>query len=112
MKRIVYLVIGMAFILSSTSVCLAQMGGKEQGKMMGKCMKGEKMCPMHGCGMMGRKMLATSDGGIVVMICNKLYKYDKDLNLKKEVEIPVDKDQMRKMKEMGMPGGTTKGDNK
>ncbi len=112
MKRTLSLVIVMAFILGLTVTCLAQMSGQEKGMMMGKCMKGEMMCPMHRCGMMCKKMLATTDGGIVVMMCNKLYKYDKDLNLKKEVEIPIDMEHMKKMmmkmKEMGMMGETTK----
>ena len=111
MKRKAVLVIVMAFIFGSTVTCFAQMGGKGQGIMMGKCMKGEMTCPKQGCGMMCKKMLATTDGGIVVMMCNKLYKYDKDLNLKKEVEIPMDAEHMKKMmmkmKGMGMMGETT-----
>ncbi len=47
-------------------------------------------------GMMNN-IVATSDGGVVVMIGNKLYKYDKDLNLKKEVEIKVDLKSMQRM---------------
>jgi len=31
------------------------------------------------------------------MICNKLYKYDKDLTLVKEAEIPFDEKHMEKM---------------
>ena len=51
-------------------------------------------------GMMTRKMMdktliATEDGGVIVMVGNKLIKYDKDLNLIKEVEIKVDMDEMK-----------------
>lgn len=54
-----------------------------QGKMMG-------MCSMHGMmmkTMFGKHIVATQDGGIVVMAGNKLIKFDKDLNRIKEVEI-------------------------
>lgn len=47
-----------------------------------------------------RGMVATSDGGVVVMAGNTLMKYDKDLNLVKETEIKIDMEAlMRKMKE-------------
>jgi hypothetical protein len=73
------------------------MGGKD---MTGKgCRMGDM--PMH-C-MMGKQIVATSDGGIVITIGNKLYKYDGSLNLQKEVEIPFDKECMMKMmKDMDM----------
>ena len=66
------------------------MMGKE--KMMG-------MCPMHGMmmgSMMAKSMVATGDGGIVVMAGSKLIKYDKDLNLLKEVEVKMDMEGMQK----------------
>ena len=34
-----------------------------------------------------KQMVATSDGGVIVMAGHKLFKYDKDLNLVKEVEL-------------------------
>lgn len=44
---------------------------------------------MMGMGMMQRDtLIATSDGGIVLQSGPRLIKYDKDLNLVKEVEIP------------------------
>jgi hypothetical protein len=46
---------------------------------------------------MGKQIIATSDGGIVVAIGNKLYKYDSSLNLQKEAEIPVDMEGLKKM---------------
>ncbi len=45
--------------------------------------------------MMQKEMVATKDGGVIVMVGNKLLKYDKDLNLKKEVKIKIDKDDMK-----------------
>ncbi len=76
----------------------------------GKCGKGScKMKGHHGMGM--GEMTATSDGGVVVKIGNTLYKYDKDLKLVGQTEIPFDfkkmhekmKKQHGEMKGMG-PG--------
>jgi hypothetical protein len=57
-------------------------------------------------GMMSISMVATQDGGVVVMIGNKLYKYDQNLSLKKETEISVDyeglKSMMMKIQDMDM----------
>lgn len=47
-------------------------------------------------GMMAKSMVATSDGGVAVMAGNKLMKFDKDLNLVREVEIKVDMAAMQK----------------
>jgi hypothetical protein len=68
--------------------------------------------------MMGKYLIATEDGGIVVMAGNKLIKFDKDLNRIKEVEIKIDvegiKKRMMQMKEecpmhkMMMQTGSTK----
>ena len=106
MKRKTILTVITALILGLSTFCHAQTGSEKEEMKQKKEMK----CPMHPRmemgSMMGKKVIATSDGGIVVMICNKLYKYDKDLNLKKEVEVPLDIDHMKKMrmkmKEMGM----------
>ena len=55
-------------------------GGPGNGNGKGK---------MMGMGMMQRdSVVATSDGGVVLMQGPRLIKYDKDLNLVKEVEIP------------------------
>ena len=51
------------------------------------------MCSMQG--MMQKTMVATEDGGVVVMMGDKLVKYDKDLNKVKEVAIPMDVEQMQ-----------------
>ena len=50
---------------------------------------------------MAGTMIATSDGGVVVRQGVKIYKYDKELNLVKEVELKMDMDAMVKaMNEM------------
>ena len=43
-----------------------------------------------GCPMMGKaQMVATDEGGVIVLAGRKLMKYDADLNLVKEVELPM-----------------------
>ena len=54
-------------------------------KGMMKGMKTHNMMKMHG--MMMKSVVATSDGGVVVVAGHKITKYDKDLNLVKEVEM-------------------------
>jgi hypothetical protein len=71
---------------------------------------GEKGCGMMdssmACQMMKMRMMgpkeafATSDGGVVVIVGNKMMKYDKDLNFKKEVELKIDSTAMNSMKQM------------
>jgi len=81
--------------------------------MMGQGMMGMMPGMMMG-GMMGKSMVSTKDGGVVIMIGNKLYKYDKNLSLKKEAEVEIDyqgmQKMMMKMKNMGtqMGQGTQK----
>lgn len=98
MKRIACMVVLTSLVLTASTISFAQgqeqMGGQQQmmgqqqqmGQGMGQGMKGGMM---HG--MMSGQMVAASDGGVIVMMGNKLYKYDKDLNLKKEVEIKMQK---------------------
>jgi hypothetical protein len=67
--------------------------------MMEKCMtmmheKGMEHMAMHP--MMHSQMVATSHGGVIIMIGPKLLKYDKDLNLVKETEIKIDWQAWRK----------------
>ena len=56
-------------------------------KPMGMPMQGMgKMC----CAMMGKaQMVATDEGGVIVLAGPKLMKYDADLNLVKEVEVKM-----------------------
>lgn len=61
-------------------------------------MERREMMGMHTMsGMMyGASLAATEDGGALVLMGNKLIKYDKDLNLVKEVEIKIDWESMNK----------------
>jgi hypothetical protein len=64
--------------------------------MMHKGMAG--MCPMHmmmAQHVMKKEIVATSDGGVVVMYDRKLLKYDKDLNFVKEAELKIDVNEMK-----------------
>ena len=87
---------------------MKQVGDMFQGKTKGK----GDLCDM----MMGKSLVATADGGVVVWLGNKLFKYDKDLVLQKEVEIKIDIEGMQKMmKKCSMSGkmkseGTSKGE--
>ena len=70
------------------------MGGGKMGQegMMGKggMMGGEMMGHMHAMmmkGAMGASLVATSDGGVVVLKGNILTKYDKNLNVIQTVSI-------------------------
>jgi len=97
-KSLVVLFVVIVLGLASSYVFSA----KEQGDgMMEKGKAG--MCPMHTsmCGsMMKSQIVATEDGGVVVLVCNKLMKYDKDLNLVKETEFKIDmEEKMKKMME-------------
>jgi len=87
------------------SVHLVYAEGMKDGMMdkgmMGKGMMAGKMmgnCPMMKS-MMERTIIATSDGGIVIAMGNKITKYDKDLNLIKDVELNMDMEGMHKMME-------------
>jgi hypothetical protein len=69
------------------------MGGKGMMMAKSKMMGMDNMCRM----MMSKSLVATSDGGVIVLIGNKLQKYDKDLVLKKEAEIKLDMESMQKI---------------
>ncbi len=66
-----------------------------QGKKMGMHPMGGMMMPA----MMQKSIVATEDGGVIVLVGNKLIKYDKDLNFVKEVEIKIDTEAMKKFME-------------
>lgn len=81
--------------------------GEEMQKMQRHemMMKKEKM--MDRCGFMNMPLniVATSDGGVVVVLGNKLSKYDSNLNFVKEVELKMPKEGESKvpMDKMMMP---------
>ncbi len=76
-------------------------GGMMGGGMMGKGMMGKEMMgmmKMHKMmGNMQNEVVATSDGGIVIVGGNKITKYDKDLNVVKEAEFKQNTEAMQKM---------------
>jgi hypothetical protein len=96
-------------ILSSAFIFTGRFAFAEEPNMdapQGKDMRGGKMKGMMGGGMMHQaSMVASSDGGVIVLTGGKLAKYDKDLNLVKEVEIKGgrDHDKEDKMKWKEMP---------
>lgn len=102
MKKLVLLFMLLAFVMTTSVISYAE----EKGSMMGKehkgSMKGKGYMPcMMMKKMMQREMVVTEDGGVIVMVGNKLMKYDKDLNLVKEAEIKVDMEaMMEKCREM------------
>ena len=70
----------------------------EKGKpKMGMCHMHKMMCE-H---MMKKEIVSTGDGGVIIMTCGRLYKYDKDLNLVKDVELTkIHEDAKAKMEEI------------
>ncbi len=113
MKKIILLAVITGSVLIFAATGLAQSEQPQKGKMehMGqmKQMMEQKMkkqdnkqtrCPICAkamASMMGKAMLPTDDGGVIVMIANKLYKYDKNLALINETELSVDFQNMQKM---------------
>lgn len=94
---LVIFVAGTSFV--SADEIKGSMGRGMTGKgMMGKGKIGGKMM-MHGMmkSMMERTVLTTADGGIIIVQGNKLTKYDKNLNVIKEVELKTDFDSMHGM---------------
>ena len=90
---------GLSSLSSAQEVDDTMGKGKMKGDMMGKGPMMGKGGPMQGMmmkGMMEKSIIATADGGVIVLAGNKLIKYDQDLNIVKEVEIKVDMDAMQK----------------
>ncbi len=114
-------VITAVFVLTLSGLALAQMGDKGKEMMENKDGMMDGKSGMMGKGMMGRGMMMgmmkqgmmmkmmerdvipAPDGSIIIVSATKLSKYDKDLNLVKEVDLKVDTDGMQKM--MGMMKG-------
>ena len=117
MDKVMAFVLTAILSLSATAVLAQSMPPKEEAKMtsdmtvdkakkggmahkgMMKGMKTHNMMKMHA---MMKNVVATSDGGIVVVTGDDIIKYDKDLNLVKEVEMKegMGGRHMRKMKHM------------
>ncbi|MBU1887685.1 MAG: hypothetical protein KKB46_00620 [Candidatus Omnitrophica bacterium] len=113
MKKTMFVVMLTAMCLAIYGISLAADINEAKGSMMGKDAMAGKGMMMHKMDkdhmgkhcmmrekMMQRDMVAAKDGGVILLIGNQLMKYDKDLNLVKEVEIKVDMEtMMKKMKE-------------
>jgi hypothetical protein len=98
---VVLLAAGWAYFAFAADPMMKGQGMMDGNDMMHKGMMGQPMagkpmpmmCPMHMMmcqGVMQKDIVAASDGGAIVMVDNKLLKYDKDLNLVKEVELKID----------------------
>ncbi|MFH1441491.1 MAG: hypothetical protein ABIH18_05585 [Candidatus Omnitrophota bacterium] len=79
-------------------------GSKMKQKCMSMMQKNKRKMGMNNSckmmlmkSMMAKQLVPTEDGGVILMCGNKLYKYDKNLELIKEVEIKVDMDKMKDM---------------
>jgi len=98
MKKIMLMFLAAVVCMSFLSVSFAGNMGNFKGDKKGM---GCPICHMNKTMMDGKKLVATQDGGVVLMMCNKLIKYDASLNVVKEVEIKMDMEAMKKsMEEM------------
>lgn len=82
---ILVLALGIGIGFSGLSFAEEMQGGQEGESRMGG---GHGKGKMMGMGMMQNSVVATSDGGIIILQGPRLIKYDKDLTLVKEVELP------------------------
>lgn len=99
-KSISIVLFGALFLCLNAQQDTGHMG--HDGMNMGGMMDSNARCGMMMMHFMKPSAaFSTEDGGFVVIIGNKILKYDKDAVLKKEVEIKMDTTAMRKMmKEM------------
>lgn len=103
MKKIILAMVVMSLLISSAA--FAEETGK--GEMPGMPIPGMEN---KGCSMMGKaQMVATDEGGVIVLAGNKLMKYDAELNLVKEAEVrmpagPMGGKQCPMMGKMMAPG--------
>jgi len=102
MKKIMFVLLAAVVCVSFVSVAFAgDMSGRKGDKKWDKkdCKMGMNcpMCQMHKSMMMGeRKLVPTQDGGAILIMGNKLTKYDGQMNVVKEVEIKMDMEAMKK----------------
>ena len=91
MKKILWAVIVLLLMISAPvfaeETSQSEMPGMTMDQPMGMPMSGmaKKCCPMMG----KTQMVATDEGGVIVLAGSKLMKYDADLNLVKEVEVKM-----------------------
>ncbi|HAZ10534.1 MAG: hypothetical protein A2047_02540 [Omnitrophica bacterium GWA2_41_15] len=99
MKKILFVLLAALICMSFLSVSFAR--DMDEKKWDKKDKMGCSMCHMGKMMMCGKELLATQDGGSILMIGNKLIKYDAQLNVVKESEIKIDMEAMQKaMEEM------------
>lgn len=95
------LLTALAVLSVGASFASAQGPGMGRGMMGGQMMHADSgmMKPMMGCGMMmgmaAPQSVIPVEDGIIVVIGNKLLKYDKNLNLKKEAKIEIDYEEIQ-----------------
>ena len=100
MKKTIFIALMALFLVPAFAFSQEKSQGTDTSMEMGKGMgMGQGMGCDCGkmCMMMQKQMVAASDGGVIVLAGNKLYKYDKNLNLVKEAEIKIDVEGMKKM---------------
>jgi hypothetical protein len=86
MKKIFCAVVVLSLLISLPAFAKEAQKEEMPGMSLGMPMPGmEKMCSKMG----NAQMVATDEGGVIVLAGNKLLKYDADLNLVKEVEIKM-----------------------
>jgi hypothetical protein len=88
MKKIIFSVVVLSLLIAAPVFAeeteKSEMPGMSMDRPMGMPGMG-KMCPPMGTA----QMVATDEGGVIVLSGNKLAKYDADLNLVKEVEVKM-----------------------
>ena len=97
MKKAVFVSMLIALFMAMSVISFAQDPEETEGSMMGKKMKKYKMGGMQSMmkKMHSKEMVATKDGGVIVMYGKKLLKYD-NLKLVKEAKIKMDTEHMKK----------------
>ncbi|MDD5225585.1 MAG: hypothetical protein PHV97_00180 [Candidatus Omnitrophica bacterium] len=91
MKKIMLAVLMLSLLISVPAFA----GETKKEETPGVALDNSKGMPMPGMGrrgysMMGQtQMVATDEGGVIVLMGNKLSKYDADLDLVKEVEVKM-----------------------
>ncbi len=105
MKRTTYMMVAGAVVIFVAYMTWAQPDrGRGMGGMMRQDRDRHEPCCMHGpmmAGMTQKALASTSDGGVFVLCGNKLMKFDAELKLGKQIEVPMDEQAMcQKMEQM------------
>jgi hypothetical protein len=91
---------GKTKIKEAVSPNLPQDANKQKETMNKQCCgKMTAICPIHlmtAQTLMQRQIVTPTDGGVIILVGNKLLKYDKDLNFLKETELNIDMEQTQK----------------